>query len=334
MSILEKIKQAGLVGRGGAAFPVASKWAAVNNAVGDKKYIIINASEGEPGVKKDDYILQNHLDEVLLGVKLADDFIGAETIYFYLNHNYFSRYKSKIIKNAKGYDLDKKIKLFVKPKEHLYIGGEESTLLNIIEGGIIEPRLRPPFPAEKGLFSCPTLVNNVETFYNVALVERGDFYDFRFFTVTGAVKNPGVYSYPAKWTINMVLRESNNYPLFPFFAQVGGDASGEVLNDQQLDKLVGGAGSIKVYNLERHNSETLLKYWLDFFRKSSCGRCVPCREGTFRLKEMMDSGSIDLKIFSQILDNLESSSLCAYGASVPLPIVSYFKNILNNNLKK
>ncbi|MEI7452117.1 MAG: NADH-ubiquinone oxidoreductase-F iron-sulfur binding region domain-containing protein [Candidatus Falkowbacteria bacterium] len=334
MRILEKIEEAALVGRGGGAFPVATKWATVKKAVGDKKYIIINASEGEPGVKKDEYILEHHLDEVLSGVKVADEFIRAEAIYFYLNHNYFNKYKAKIKKNAKGFALDHKLKLFVKPKEHLYIGGEESAILNIIEGGVIEPRLRPPYPAECGLFNCPTLINNVETFYNVALAERGDFYDFRFFTISGAASNIGVFNFPAKWTIKMVLQESGNYPNFPFFVQVGGDASGEVLNDSQLDRVVGGAGSIRIYDLDKHNSETLLRYWFEFFRKSSCGRCTPCREGTYRLQEMMESGKIDLEIFSQILVNLETSSLCALGASVPLPIYSYFKNILDNNLKK
>ncbi len=334
MNISDKIEAAGLVGRGGGAFSVAQKWLAVKNSAGDKKYIIVNASEGEPGVKKDEYILAHHLSSVFAGIKLADDFISADKIYFYLNHKYFAKYKDNILAAAQQAGVKEKIILFVKPKEHLYIGGEESTILNIIEGGIIEPRLRPPYPSSSGLFACPTLINNVETFYNVSLVERGEFYDFRFFTISGAVKKPGVYSYPAKWTINMVLRESGNYPGFPFFVQVGGDAAGEVLNDKQLDKLAGGAASIRVYDLEKHSSETLLRYWLDFFRKSSCGRCVPCREGTYRLKEMMDGGAIDLKIFTQILLNLESSSLCALGASVPVPIFSYFKNVLNNNLKK
>jgi len=334
MEILEKIEAANLVGRGGGAFSVAIKWLTVKNTSGDKKYIIVNASEGEPGVKKDEHIIINYLDKVFAGIKLADDFIGAAKIYFYVNHIYFNKYGAEIKNVAKKIGLDGKMEIFVKPKEHLYIGGEESTILNIIEGGIIEPRLRPPFPAQSGLYACPTLINNVETFYNVALVDNGEFYDFRFFTLSGDLKTPGVYSYPAKWTINMILRESGNYPNFPFFVQVGGDVSGEVLNDRQLDKLVGGAGSIRVYNLEKHNSETLLRYWLEFFRKSSCGRCAPCREGTYRLQEMIDGGTIDLAIFCQILNNLESSSLCALGSSVPVPVYSYFKNVLDNNLKK
>jgi NADH:ubiquinone oxidoreductase subunit F (NADH-binding) len=332
--ILDKIKSANLVGRGGANFPAALKWEAVKNAKGDKKYIVVNCAEGEPGVLKDGYIIANHLDKLMAGIKLAFDFIAPTKVYFYINHIYFNKYGQDILKAAKKIGLGNKLDIFIKKHQHLYIAGEESTILNMIEGKKTEPRLKPPFPTESGLYGCPTLINNVETFYNVALVDKNEFYDFRFYSVTGAVKNKGVYSYPAKWTIKMVLEESKNYQAFPFFVQIGGDMSGEVLNSEQLDKVVSGAGSIKVYDLKKHDSEKGIKDWLSFFRKSSCGQCVPCREGTYRLLEMANAGIPSRAKFNQILDDLESSSFCALGASVPVPIKTYFKNILNNKLIK
>lgn len=334
MSIIVKIKKANLVGRGGACFPTALKWEAVFKALGDEKYVVINAAEGEPGVKKDGYILANYSTELFNGVSLAMEYLGAKKCYLYINPVYYKKYRLQILRAVKASGLTKCFEFFVKPREAGYIGGEETAILNAISNLKIEPRLKPPYPTTSGLWECPTLIDNVETFYNVSLVNKGRFQKERFYTISGPIKNPGVYSYPDDWTMEKILYESGNYPKFPFFVQVGGDASGEVLNQEQLGVAATGAASITVYDLKKHSPAKLLAYWINFFQKNSCGQCTPCREGTYRLAEMMKQKLVDWKIFSELLDDLSETSFCALGASVPVPIKSYFKNVLNNNLKK
>ncbi|NOQ68422.1 NADH-quinone oxidoreductase subunit F, partial [Patescibacteria group bacterium] len=194
MNIINKIKKANLVGRGGGSFPTAMKWEMVRKAMGNQKYVICNASEGEPGVKKDGYILENFGERVIGGMKIAIDFLSATSHsnplsagervkgYIFINHEYykkFGRNLNKIIADDKKY----KIELFIKPTGSGYIGGEETSILNAVEGKRVEPRLRPPFPTTNGLWNCPTLVNNVETFYNVSLAADDNFKKNRFYTI-------------------------------------------------------------------------------------------------------------------------------------------------------
>lgn len=255
-NILDKISEAGLVGRGGAAYQTAEKWTAIKDSLRNRKigYMVVNGAEGEPGVKKDGYILAHFPEEIIRGVFLADNFFGAKKIkkvYFFLNPEYVKKYAGNLqrILNQKKYQaLLKKTAFVTKPKIGAYISGEETTLLNILEGKRTVPRVRPPYPPEHGLFGHPTLINNVETFYNVSLVESGRYQEKRFYTLSGALKHPGVYCLPASLTVEDVLRESHNWPTDPFFVQVGGEASGEILNSDQLMHPVEGAGSIMVYN--------------------------------------------------------------------------------------
>ncbi|MDO8592141.1 MAG: NADH-ubiquinone oxidoreductase-F iron-sulfur binding region domain-containing protein [bacterium] len=332
MDIISKIEQAGLVGRGGAGFPVAKKWEAVKNAAGDKKYVVCNAAEGEPGVLKDDYILEHYADRLIDGIKIAIDFLserrptstGRRTSgYLYLRHDYYKKFRKKLaalIKNSA-------IEIFVEPLSAGYIGGEESAVLNAIEGQRIEPRLKPPLPAVRGLWNRPTLINNAETFYNVSLAAAGGYNNKRFYTISGDCLNEGVYELADDWLIEKILRHTNNYPKFEFFLQAGGGASGEVLNAGQLARPVGGAGSIAVFSLAKHDFKKTVKNWLDFFIKESCGQCAPCREGVLRLREVLIAEKIDWNLFNELLDNLSDASLCALGASVSAPIRSLVNNV-------
>ena len=326
--ILEKIKQANLVGRGGACFPVATKWASVAKAMEAEEkrrsFVACNASEGEPGVKKDLFILENYPAEMIEGMKIAIKFINAEKGYIYLNPKYYSKLARKIEKLLNG----TKIELF--KKDHLagYAGGEESSLVNHLEGKRIEPRLKPPFIATVGLWDCPTIVNNVETFYDVYLVANDKYENKRFYTVSGDCLNSGVFNYPSNWTIEKVLKETNNYPKFEFFVQVGGDASGEVLNSSQLNVPVTGAGSITIYSLTKHKPVDLMRKWVYFFANESCGQCTPCREGTYRLRELFERNEINWSLVQEILTNLNETSFCGLGAAVPIPFFSYAKNVL------
>jgi len=326
MNILNKIKKAGLVGRGGACFPTADKWQMVKEAPGRTKYVVCNAAEGEPGVKKDGYILENFAEKVIAGIKIAIDFLGAAKGIIYINHKYYKKYNKKLKKIIEKTPIE----FFVKPIEAGYIGGAESSMLNAIEGKRVEPRLRPPFPTTSGLWGCPTLVNNVETFYNVSLVATSEYKKYRFYTINGDCLHTGVYNFLESWTIERILKETGNKPKFPFFVQVGGDASGLVLNSQQLKRRVDGAGSITVYSVVKNKPRYLVKRWLNFFLDESCGQCTPCREGVYRLLEIINSPKPNWQLFSDLLENLNTTALCAFGHSVPTPIESYIKNVLTN----
>jgi len=338
MNIINKIKKAGLVGRGGACFPVADKWEMVKKAKGDKKYVVCNASEGEPGVKKDGYILEHFAERLIGGIKIAIDFLGAKKGYIYINHKYYKKFNKSFKKiiisppfsSSKGEGVNGlPIEFFIKPIDSGYIGGEETSILNAIEGKRVEPRLRPPFPPTNGLWDCPTLINNVETFYDVSLVDKGEFRNKRFYTLGGDCLHEGVYELSDNYTIEKILKETGNWPKFPFFVQVGGDASGEVLGEKQLKQQVSGAGSITVYSIIKHKPKDLIKNWLDFFLNETCGQCTPCREGIYRLLEIIQSPDPDWKLFSDLLNNLEETSFCGLGCVAPIPIRSYIQNVLS-----
>ena len=327
MNIITKLKKSKLTGRGGAGFSTYTKWLMVKNAKNAKKYVVCNASEGEPGILKDGYILENFAEEFINGMKIAIDFLKAEKGILYINPDYYK----KFYKNLTKIIGKTPIELFEKSHRAGYIGGEETSLLNHIEGKIIEPRLRPPFPTTNGLYGYPTLVNNVETFYAVSLIDKNKYQNKRFYTINGDCLWTGVYEFSENWTIEKILKQTKNYPDFDFFVQVGGDGSGEVLNSKQLKKQVSGAGSITIYSKLKYKPLDLIKKWVNFFKCESCGQCVPCREGTYRLKEILNSPKPNWKKFNDLLENLNNTAFCALGGSVPVPINSYIKNVLQNN---
>lgn len=333
--IIFKIKKAGLVGRGGACFSVAEKWQLVKKAEGQVKYVICNASEGEPDVKKDKFILEKYPREVITGIMAAVEYIGAKKAYIYLNQAYYKEIGSKL----EALIGSQPIEVLEKPHTAGYIGGEESAAINAIEGKRIEPRLRPPYPVDHGLFGAPTLTNNVETFYDVARVIEDNYKPTRFFTV--AFHGPksfrllpslsfikkDVFSYPADWSIEKILKKSGTRPSFKFFVQVGGRASGVVLNSNQLNEPPHGSGSITIYDLKKHNPASLINYWMNFFQNESCGKCVPCREGTYRISEQLKKDKANWELIRDLLVNLTDSAFCGLGCAVPIAITSYFKNV-------
>lgn len=341
-SLLEKIEKANLKGRGGAGFPVAIKWKAIINKLKkDPKssyYLVINAAEGEPGVRKDAYILENELETFLRGVKDTVNFIGPKRlagIYCFINHEYYQAYSKKINLLLKEHHF-LMLSMFwhwsIKPKTLPYISGEETCILNIIQDNLIEPRLKPPIPVESGLFGEATLVSNVETLHQIALVNQGKFDQRRFYTLGGELARPGVYYLPEKWSIADVLHLTGNWPSFKFFVQVGGDAAGEILDPSKFKKMVGGSGSITVYSWFGHDSREMIGRWLKFFKDGSCGKCTPCREGTAQLLKLHEDKRDYSPEFWDILDLLNKGSFCAYGRSVSLPLSSYYENIIKNKL--
>lgn len=321
MDIIEKIKESKITGRGGAGFPTFSKWEAVKNAPGEKKYIICNASEGELGVMKDGFILENYPEEVINGIKVALETFANSEAYIYLRKDYYEKYKSKLVELTKNLPIT----LFREPGG--YLCGEESTLIESIEGHRFEPRDKPPFPTEKGLFGFPTLVNNLETFYWISKIAKDEYHGNRFYSLSGDINNPGVFEFPEEWGIEKILKETKNFPEKPFFIQVGGGASGIILTDKELSSKATGAGAIIIYDKEKTDLKKLMKKWIDFYYNENCGKCVPCREGVYRIKELLDSEDTDIEKLKDILFALKETSFCPLGKGVAIPFESLMEKI-------
>ena len=327
-NLITKIKKAELIGRGGAGFPTALKWQSVKKAKGDQKYVICNASERELGVFKDFFILKNYPEEVFEGMRLAMEYIGTKDAVINLNADYYKKLQKKIDSLVRRYRRKGfHIKIYKEPPS--YIGGEETALLEGIEGNLVMPRLKPPYPSDVGLYGCPTIINNVETFYNVALVDSGEFDNARFCCVTVDGKKKGVYRLSDSLSVKKVLEQSDNLPKYNFFVQVGGSASGLVVNREQIaqQKIIG-AGAIEVYRATTKPRE-LLKKWFDFYAVESCGKCAPCRMGTYNLALLIkDNRIVPWKKILEIVDAMEQISFCGLGKSIATPVKSYRKNVL------
>lgn len=320
LDIIEKIKDSGLIGRSGSGFPTGLKWEMVKKAPGKKKYIICNASEGDPGTLKDGFILENYPQEVIKGIEIALKTINNSMAYIYLRKDYYRKFKKKLEKLIGNLP----IKFFKKTGG--YLCGEETTLIESIEGRRLEPRSKPPYPSQKGLWGCPTLVNNVETFYCVAQIARDEYKGNCFYSLSG-VKNPGVYELSEKLSVKQVLKITNNWSRFKFFVQAGGGASGRILLEKELNQKVGGTGSVIVYNPNKIKPIYLMKKWANFFFKENCGKCVPCREGIYRLNRALRQKPIDQKTLNDLLFALEETCFCPIGRCLATPFRSLIKKM-------
>ncbi len=323
--IISKLKKSGLKGRSGSSFPTGLKWESVKNAKAPQKYIICNAAEGEPDVFKDEYILKNYPDKVIDGMRIALKTIDRSSGYFYINKGYFKKYGAKLKKLIGKLPISIVLK---KPGYGIYIGGEETSLIESIEGKRTEPRQKPPHPTQKGLFGYPTLVNNVETFYYVSQIAAGKYKNTRFYCITGDVKNKGVFELPENWTIEKVLKETDNWPDFDFFTQIGGGAEGEIFLSSELNRPIQYLASIIVFDRKKTNPYSLMGKWADFLMKGNCDKCVPCREGLYRLQEMIKKRKIDKTTLDDLFLVLEDTSFCPLGRGAAIPFKSLISKIL------
>lgn len=349
--IIARIESSNLKGRGGAGFPTAIKWKAAAKNPGDTKYIVCNADEGEPGTFKDRYLLEQHIDVLLDGMTIAAYSVGASRGFIYLRGEYL--YLKEHINNA----IENKIKsghlgesILGKPNFHFhveirmgagaYVCGEESALIESLEGKRGEPRNRPPFPVEKGFDDQPTVVNNVETFLDVALIcSKGSDWFLKYgtdqstgtklFSVSGDCERPGIYELPFGTTISELLKEVGGEDAKA--VQVGG-ASGECVPKKDFEHRLAyedipSGGSIIIFGPERNMLE-VAKNFMEFFVDESCGQCTPCREGNVKLLE----GILQLqakKCSPEHLENLKKlsntikiSSRCGLGQTSPNPFLS------------
>jgi len=359
-----QLKASGLRGLGGAGFPTGTKWEIVKAAAGDEKFIICNADESEPGTFKDRFILENLPHLVIEGMILAGLFTGARKGIFYIRHEY--ELPEKIVaaeirhcyhegilgRNILRSDLTFDLQIFTSPGG--YICGEESALLEAIEGKRAEPRNKPPFPGVQGLWQKPTVINNVETFLNVPpiLVRGVDWYKsqgqpgaagLKFIGVSGAVKRPGVYEVamgvPAS---DLIFRCAGGPPdgrQLKSFAP-SGPSSGYLpasMADVHMDfKSLADAGSMLGSGalIVCDDSACMLDMALNstkFFRNESCGKCVPCRIGSQKLVDILSSwargegASSDLALIEELANALRLTSICGLGQVVPVPIASVLK---------
>ncbi|MFA5126389.1 MAG: NADH-ubiquinone oxidoreductase-F iron-sulfur binding region domain-containing protein [Patescibacteria group bacterium] len=319
--IIEKLKAANLLGRGGASFPTWQKWEIVKNCKADKKYIVANGSEGEPATFKDGYILEHYPADLINGLKIALDIIDHAEAFIFLNKKYYEQYKSRL-ESLIG---DLPIKVF--KESGGYLSGEETMVCQEIEKGLLRPRQKPPFTAQVGIFGKPTLINNIETFYYVAKIAQDDYKQTRFYSISGHVKHPGVYELPVAYDINKVLLESDNWPVGDFFVQAGGGASGEILLPQELHVPTPGGGVIVVYDRKKTDPYKLLVQWADFFIAENCDKCTPCREGIYRLREMFRKRKIDKGVLDDMIFVLENTSFCPLGKMAALPCKSLIKKL-------
>ena len=359
--IIAKLKASGLSGLGGAGFPTGVKWEAVRKAPGTEKYIVCNADESEPGTIKDRFIMSNLPFLVVEGMILAGLVTGAQKGFLYLRHEYAGPekileeeieecYKEGLLgENILGSGLSFELELFISPGG--YICGEESALIEAIEGKRSEPRNKPPFPVLSGVFNKPTALNNVETFVCAPqiLVNGIDWYKaqgqggaagLKFVGVSGDVRNPGVFEIPmgmpASEVINGLAGGAPPGKRIKAYAP-SGPSSGYLpasLLDVRLDfksmAAVGsmlGSGAIVVCADGRCMLDMALNA-CRFFRNESCGKCVPCRMGTQKLVDVLTGWTqgkgtpADLALVEELSDALRLTSICGLGQFAHTPISS------------
>ncbi|RLC51348.1 MAG: NADH-quinone oxidoreductase subunit NuoF [Candidatus Cloacimonadota bacterium] len=376
LEIIDEVKESGLSGRGGACFPTGVKWGFTEIFKGVQKYFIINADEGEPGTFKDRLIMEGDPHKLLEGLMISAYAVGATKAFIYIRGEYklcISRLKKAIAqaheygylgKNIlnSGFDLDIEIKIGA----GAYVCGEETALIESLEGNRGQPRFKPPFPGVKGLWQHPTVVNNVETIANVpSIIKNGaDWFKgygvpgcsgTKVFMVLGDVVTPGLCEVELGTPLRTVINEyaGGMKDGKKFKAALIGGAAGVFIPNELLDvnldfkslwqyKAVLGSGAILVMN-EDVNIVDMLYSIIRFFRHESCGKCFPCRLGNENLyrhiqKIRLGKGSReDLEKMLTISKGMQTSSLCALGKSPYMSIssaIEYFRDDFENYFEK
>ena len=374
--VCEEVENSGLRGRGGGGFPTGKKWKFARKAQSDQKYIICNADEGDPGAFMDRAIIEGDPHKLIEGMIIAAYAIGATKGYVYIRAEYplaIERLEEAIKqarkigvlgKNILGSDFDFDIK--IKKGAGAFVCGEETALINSIEGKRGMPRLRPPYPAVKGLLGKPTIINNVETLANLPTIVNSGAKWFasigtekskgtKVFALSGKVETTGLIEIPMGMTIREIVYDIAGGVISDRkikAVQIGGP-SGGCIPEQYLDTPIDyesllslgammGSGGMVVMD-EATCMVDVAKFFMDFIQKESCGKCIPCREGTRRMLEILEqithkprAGNHEalarLKAVSQlekIAYVVKDTSLCGLGKTAPNPVLStlrWFRN--------
>lgn len=360
-AVIDEVVASGLRGRGGAGFPTGKKWQFCRNAPGDKKYIICNADEGDPGAFMDRSVLEGDPHSVLEGMCIGGYAIGADEAYIYCRAEYpLAIHRLEVaIKQAEEIGLlgnnilgsGFNFKIHIKKGAGAFVCGEETALIASIEGRRGTPSPRPPFPANSGLWGKPTNNNNVETWANVASIIRNGASWFnsigtktspgtKVFALTGKINNTGLAEVPMGITMREIIFEiGGGIPHGKAFkaVQIGGPSGGclpEAMLDTPVDfdSLSGigammGSGGLVVMD-ETTCMVDVAKFFVTFTQAESCGKCAPCREGTKRMLEILvritkgQGTRRDFDLLQDLANNIKLSALCGLGQTAPNPVLS------------
>jgi len=374
--ILEEVKRANLRGRGGAGFPAGVKWNFVPKDVDKPKYLCVNADEGEPGTFKDRYLMSHNPHLLLEGIIITSYCVGIQSAFIYIRGEYEAvalrlekaiaeaNTKGFLGKNilGSGFDLD----VFVHRGAGAYICGEETALLESLEGKRGHPRLKPPFPASVGLFQCPTVINNVETISNIPLIILNGAEWFqkkglpkdggtRIFGVSGMVKNPGIYELPMGTNLkDIIFKHAGGMKKGKTLkAVIPGGMSAPILTAEEIDipmdfdslmaaeSMLGSAAVIVID--EETSMLDVLRVVSKFYAHESCGQCTPCRIGNswiLKIVNRMAAGQgkkEDIDTIIRLASNMLGKTLCPLGDAAAMPILSIarkFRQELESYTKK
>ena len=362
--VIDEIKDSGLRGRGGAGFPTGKKWELTKASEGEQKYVVCNADEGDPGAFMDRSILEGDPHSVLEAMTIAGYAIGANKGYIYVRAEYpIAVQRLKIaIDQARNYgllgenifDTDFSFDIEIRLGAGAFVCGEETALLESIEGKRGQPRVKPPYPAQSGLWGKPTLINNVETYANIAqiILNGAEWYSSigtesskgtKVFALGGNVNNIGLVEVPMGTTLREIIYDiGGGIPNGREFkaAQTGGPSGGCIPKEhldtpidyeslKQIGSMMGSGGLIVMDDTKC--MVALAKFYLDFTVSESCGKCTPCRIGTKRMLEILErlcngeGEELDLYRLEKLASNIQKSSVCGLGQTAPNPVVSTMK---------
>lgn len=345
VDVFRELEASGLRGLGGAGFPVAQKWRFLDGQA-KPRVVAVNADEGEPGTFKDRHLLESKPHRVIEGALIAAFTVEADDVYIYLRDEYphIHTILTTEIEQLMRRGLTHGIRLHLRRGAGAYVCGEESAMLESLEGKRGLPRNRPPFPAQAGLFGRPTLVNNVETLYWVTDIMTAGGADFQargrphFYSVSGRVKNPGVKLAPAGVTVRQLID-----------AYAGGMKDGHVLRGYLPGGASGGilpasladvpldfgvleqygcfVGSSAVVVLSHHDDvPNLVHDLMGFLAHESCGQCTPCRSGIPKLQSFLDAPLTHLDIIDELSQVMRDGSICGLGQAAPNPLISALRH--------
>jgi len=366
--VVQTVVRSGLRGRGGAGYPTGLKWGTVAKSAGAHRFVICNGDEGDPGAYMDRSVLESDPHRVLEGMAIAGYAVGADQAFIYVRAEYplaVSRLQIAI-RQAKQHGLlgvgifesTFNFNVDVRIGAGAFVCGEETALMASIEGSRGQPHPRPPFPAERGLWGYPTLINNVETFANVVpILDRGsEWYaslgtekskGTKVFSLTGKIRNSGLIEVPMGITIREIVEEMGGGAPDGGTVkaiQTGGPSGGCIpaaYFDTPVDyeSLVGlgsimGSGGLVVMD-EHTNMVDVARFYMQFCMEESCGKCVPCRAGTVEMHRLLTkiverrATLKDLEQLEELCDLVKHTSLCGLGQTAPNPVLStlrYFRN--------
>ena len=374
--VIEEVRKSGLRGRGGAGYPTGLKWGIVRKVASDSKYVVCNADEGDPGAFMDRSVLEGDPHRILEGMAIAGYAVGAQQGYIYVRAEYplaIERLRTAIkqaerlgLLGNRIFESQFNFRIDLRIGAGAFVCGEETALIRSIEGRRGRPRPRPPYPSEKGLWGMPTLLNNVETYANIApIINRGSAWfsgigtpkssGTKVFALAGEIRNTGLIEVPMGIALRKIVFDmGGGTPEGTEFkaAQTGGPSGGCIPKEhvdvpvdyESLNALgsIMGSGGMIVMN-STSNMVDVAKYFMDFCRDESCGKCVPCRVGTVHIHGLLDKISRgkattdDLALLEELCVMVKETSLCGLGQSAPNPVLStlrFFRHEYEALLKK